>query len=209
MYSNKITLPLEGQGKYLNSLNFSPSYLPKISKTYEEFGLNLTTLPTGAGGYSSSETWVLDANENPENNLTGGNSFIAGAFDRIVSLHIATYVGADDVLNGVTPIAQIGIYANDINKTLVYTIEFRGDNTREGTFWNEIEVDVPLTEGVEYFIGSAFNGQNSWPEQNPDLGGSTVYKNTTSQVAEDLGLLVNRSSSWMVPLYARVERKTT
>lgn len=175
------------------------------SITITEFGLNVPVLG-GTGGYSSSEAWAVNPDENPEINTLPSLRHTAGANDRITKLTIAWALTAENVLEDKNAISLIGIYANDVNKTLISSTEFRSERV-EGKYYGSVDVDIPLTEGVEYFIGVSPNGWTNWPEFNPKVGNSTVYKQATDGVQEDLGELASRTSSWMIPCYATVESK--
>lgn len=175
------------------------------SVTITEFGLNVPVLGD-TGGQSSSETWVVNPDENPEINTLPSLRHTAGANDRITKLTIAWALTAEDVLADKNAISLIGIYANDVNKTLISSTEFRSESV-EGKYYSSVDVDIPLTEGVEYFIGVAPNGLTDWPGFDPDVGDSTAYQQTTDGVQEDLGELTSRTSSWMMPCYATVESK--
>lgn len=175
------------------------------SITITEFGLNVPVLGD-TGGYSSSEAWVVKPDKNPEINTLPSLRHTAGANDRITKLTIAWALTAEDVLEDKSAIALIGIYANDVNKTLISSTEFRSESV-EGKYYSSVDVDIPLTEGVEYFICVSPNGWTRWPTFRPNNSGSITYKQTTSGVQEDLGGLTSSTSSRVMPCYATVESK--
>lgn len=179
--------------------------LVEVIETYT-FGYRVPKLE-GSGGYSSSEVWVIDHPDEPDNNLLSGVRFTAGKNDRITTAHIGSLLTQAELDAGSKPIAQIGLYRAD-TLALVHAEEFRGKEA-VGYFWNDVPFEVSLEEGVTYLFGVSVNGWTNWPEFNPDVGGSTVYSSTTAQILEDLGGLSSRASSWMVPLYFTVERTLT
>lgn len=168
-----------------------------------EFGYKATTF--GApGGYGSSEAWVVTPGVNPTNNELSDTTYTAKSGDKITKLFVQSSLTAEEFAAGKESIAQIGIYKDDADKTLVHAQRFESNGTT-GVKWNEIDVDIALEDGVKYFLAINPNGWTKWPEFNPDDGDSTVYALTTSQVLENLGGLSTRTSGWMIPLYAVVE----
>lgn len=173
------------------------------STEFAYFGFCTATLE-GVGGYSSSEVWALETDENPEINFMSEIDFVAGKDSSIKKITIGSYLRQEDIDAGKDPIAKIGIYRRDTLE-LVHEVEFRGDTTL-GYKWNDIVVDLPLEEGATYFLGVMPNGWTKWPEYNPDKGGSVVYQMGESQVLKDLYDKSNRGSSWILPCYATVQQ---
>lgn len=170
------------------------------------FGYRVPVLE-GRGGYSSTEVWVIDHVEEPSDNLLSSVRITAGKNDTINEVTIGTVLSQAELDQTRIPIAMIGLYRADTDK-LVKAVEFRGA-AEIGYRWATIPFDFKLTEGVTYYFGTAVNGWTKWPEYNPSEGGSIVYTLNESQVLEDIGGLENRTSSWMVPVYFSLDRKTS
>lgn len=168
-----------------------------------EFGYKASSL--GAPGvYGSSEAWVVNPAENPTNNDVSTTTYTAKSGDRIKKLFVQSSLTQTEFDAGKESIAQIGIYKDDADKTLVHAQRFES-NGSVGVKWNEIDVDVALEDGVKYFLAINPNGWTKWPEFDPADGNSIVYQLATAGTLENLGALTTRTSNWMIPLYAVVE----
>lgn len=212
VYSN--TLMSKTQGKTQNPEIGTPKLVMEEYShevwgyTFLDFGYKVDILE-GTGGYGSSEIWTITAGTNPSGNLaTDGIRFVAEEGDVFQKFSLASALSSTELADGKVSIAQMGLYkVDDGLSKLVFQKEFRG-SAIEGSQWNEVQVTpFQLEAGVEYFLGLSVNGWTSWPEFSPESSISKVYDIGESEELSDLDGLSVRSSNWVIPFYATIERK--